>query len=543
MYCQNCGQKISGMEKFCPFCGTSIRTDTTGKKNSVKNSVPKRGLAGKIVIVLLIIVLFVAGGMVIRLFSGSDNSSEKAEIESGGFGNTEVPLDSENKENNPVADEPLEQLDDQEDDSYLALVRDEDGKYGYINEEGEEVIACQYDIAYGFCEDGSEMAAVGKENGVDAEGKTLYKWGYINRKGKLVIPMQYDAVSRYDLVDTPLLPVAKQMGTNANGKPDLIWAFIDKKGNAITEFEYVDRWDSYGYHAEVSETGLISVIRKAGEDMREYGVINKKGEVIIPFGKYKDIFIDNSGLISVEKQMDVDEDGKPIYKWGCIDEKENIIIPFEYEDIDYSSESGLFAVQKMNAYGELKYGYIDEKGQECIPFQFEKAYSFQNGLAAVYERGEFFDYLGFINEQGKLVIPFQYPLSYGYFDENQRCIIWSTNENNEGEYEDKYGLINSQGDEILPIQYAGIFRLSLRLYGFKDGEQYGCIDSNGKIIMPVQYDMMKEAGSNGWIVVGMNDGKYDQDTDRYRCQYMDENGNVMLQLPEKYIYAEGFTKS
>ncbi|MGN0250034.1 MAG: WG repeat-containing protein [Oliverpabstia sp.] len=83
----------------------------------------------------------------------------------------------------------------------------------------------------------------------------------------------------------------------------------------------------------------------------------------------------------------------------------------------------------------------------------------------------------------------------------------------------------------------------MELYGFKDGEHYGCIDCDGKIIIPVKYDMMEKAGSNGWIVAGTYNGKYDEDTDEYRCQYMDENGNVMLQLPEKYIYAEGFTKS
>ncbi|MGN0324121.1 MAG: WG repeat-containing protein [Oliverpabstia sp.] len=544
MYCQNCGQKISGMEKFCPFCGTSIRTDTTGKKNSVKKSVPKRGLAGKIVIVLLIIVLFVAGGIVIRLFSGSDKSSEKAEIESGGFGNTEAPLDSENKENNPVADEPSEQLDEQEDDSYLALVRDEDGKYGYINEEGEEVIACQYDIAYGFCEDGSEMAAVGKENGVDAEGNVLYKWGYIDRKGTVVIPMKYDAVRTEGVASCPVLAVAKQIGTDSFGNPVLRWGFVDKKGNIISECKYIDDMLLYKLNANISKTGLMRVAIQTDDDEEgshklKYGVINIKGEEVIPFGKYEhiDFSISDNGLIAVENLVGADEEA--LHRWGCIDEKGNVIIPFEYDDIGVFSENGLCAVQKTNGRGELKYGYINEQGKECIPFEFEYAGTFQNGLAAVKDES---DHLGFINEQGNLVVPYKYwGLSSG-FNQKERAIVQQREEDSEGNFVVNEGMINAKGDEVLPCQYSDISLLSLDLYRIQNGEKCGCVDYDGKLILPVQYDML-EAGSNGWIVVGTYDGKYDEDTDRYRCQYMDANGNVMLQLPEKYIYAEGFTKS
>lgn len=72
-------------------------------------------------------------------------------------------------------------------------------------------------------------------------------------------------------------------------------------------------------------------------------------------------------------------------------------------------------------------------------------------------------------------------------------------------------------------------------------KQYGCMNQNGEVVIPVQYDMIN-GGHNGWIVVGYSNGKYDEYTDTYELHYIDEKGNTVLKLPEKYIQAEGFMK-
>lgn len=58
------------------------------------------------------------------------------------------------------------------------------GKYGYIDETGKEVISCRYDAAYAF----SEGLARVKLNG---------KWGLIDKAGKEVIPCRYDDYGLY----------------------------------------------------------------------------------------------------------------------------------------------------------------------------------------------------------------------------------------------------------------------------------------------------------------------------------------------------------
>lgn len=54
-----------------------------------------------------------------------------------------------------------------------------DGKYGYLDPDGNLVIPCQYDRA-GLFHDGRTFVAIGK------------KWGIIDRTGRAVLPIEYD---------------------------------------------------------------------------------------------------------------------------------------------------------------------------------------------------------------------------------------------------------------------------------------------------------------------------------------------------------------
>ena len=64
----------------------------------------------------------------------------------------------------------------------LAIVKSANtGKYGFINKNGEEVIACQFD----------EYSGYGFENGYIAVSKDG-KWGYIDKSGNTIIPFVYD---------------------------------------------------------------------------------------------------------------------------------------------------------------------------------------------------------------------------------------------------------------------------------------------------------------------------------------------------------------
>lgn len=71
-------------------------------------------------------------------------------------------------------------------DNNLIMVRDNNGYYGYINSDGEEEIPCIYSDAYEF-DDGLAIVMNEEE-----------KWGVINTKGEVVADFQYDSVEEND---------------------------------------------------------------------------------------------------------------------------------------------------------------------------------------------------------------------------------------------------------------------------------------------------------------------------------------------------------
>ena len=86
------------------------------------------------------------------------------------------------------------------------------GKYGFIDKSGNEVIPCKYDYVQGF----HEGLALVKQN---------YKIGFIDKTGNQVIPCIYDVA--WEFLDG--LTRVKQ-----NNK----WGFVDKNGKLITPVKY-----------------------------------------------------------------------------------------------------------------------------------------------------------------------------------------------------------------------------------------------------------------------------------------------------------------
>ena len=498
MYCKNCGNEIQGTEKFCPKCGNKVESvmgiqSHPRKKKSVK----------KIVLLVFLVVILTGGAAGAGIYYYMQN-----------------------------------------DYLYLAVAKNQEGKYGYINEKGEEVIECQYDIAYGFGENG--LAAVGEKTGqVDGSGDDLYKWGFIDYKGKVVIPFMYDNVCEAGFKKDCPLAVAKQIDTDADGNPVLRWGFINDKGELVIGYKYgasyyrsdienYSSWSKTGLHKIEILTGLD----KTGRYVYDYAVINRKGEEIITAGEYKNVEVSNNGLIWAEKFMGMDEEGKGIYKWGAIDEKGNEMIAFRYDGIgqlEGADEDGLFPVAKMAGYNEegekiYKFGYINERGEEVIPFQFYLADGFYNGVACVINENL---NSGCINRKGEFIIPYQdgicLTVTHGVVAEPPVDSGLVRFRNSSGE-----GLINQSGEEIIPCEYMYVSRVTDKLYyAVKNVKGSDLYNKNGELLVHIEHGGIS-GGENGWIYVS--------DFENDKRQYMDEEGNIVLQLPEKYTDAEGFIK-
>ena len=266
------------------------------------------------------------------------------------------------------------------------------GKWGFMNTQGVEVIACQYSDALLFTD---HLAAVCKRG----------KYGYIDVKGNVVIPFQYQEARHFT---NGLAPVKK------GGK----WGFIDTNGAEVIPFVYVydaemEAYTKFGLPRIFSE-GLQPI---ANEDDTLVGCINVKGEVVVPFGKYQLIQPFSEGLAAVAN----DE-----VKWGFINTKGEEVIPCRF-NAAMPFAQGLAPV-KLDDFC----GFVNKEGKVVIPCIYDNVKNFTHGLAAVNNGGKW----GYVDAQGKEVIPTQYNVAFPF---------------NEGEvaqvsYKRVYGLIDKNGN-------------------------------------------------------------------------------------------------
>lgn len=306
------------------------------------------------------------------------------------------------------------------------------GKYGYIDKAGKEVIPLMYEYAWDFIEG---LAAVRIDG----------KCGYINKIGKIVIPPKYDFASefreglalvylngKYGYIDkrgTEVIPLEYGGASpfieglayvSIDTYPNSKYGYIDKTGREVIPFKYDFAWPFSDGLAPVCLDG-------------KWGYIDKTGREVIPL-RY------DSAWSFVEGLARVDLNGK----WGYIDRTGKEITPIIYEDVDDYAEDYILSINEGFALVELdgKYGYIDKTGKEVIPIKYDYAESFNEGLASVsigtYPNNKY----GYIDKRGREVIPFKYDIAWS-FREGLALV----------KLDGKYGYIDKTGKEVVPLIY------------------------------------------------------------------------------------------
>ncbi|MGH9877786.1 MAG: WG repeat-containing protein [Nitrososphaerales archaeon] len=181
------------------------------------------------------------------------------------------------------------------------------GKYGYYDTKGKEIIRPQFDKASGF----SEGLAIVKLNG---------KCGYIDKTGQITIPLQFDYVDDFS------------EGLAVVGIGDK-YGYIDRTGSTVIKLQY-DRGLRFF-------EGLAPV--KKGE---KTGYINHNGTMIItPQFDLAGEFSDGLAPVRVNNL------------WGYIDKAGNIVIEPRFDDAG-SFSKGIALIEIDN-----KIGYINK---ECL---------------------------------------------------------------------------------------------------------------------------------------------------------------------------------
>jgi hypothetical protein len=323
----------------------------------------------------------------------------------------------------------------------LAAVK-KDGKWGYIDTDGNVVIPFQYDVAYAFNEG---YAVVGIA--IDSYEEDDYDWetdeylgvvkynvcqmGFIDETGKLtyfIADSVYDRAAGDYLQNSPLRMDFSETSNDQKGSLVFYNGYIclpnednyflfDTTGKPVTvgESSYgalpgyqvtegviiTGYWDWAGTQAyfDMTTGQSFSVAEQNPEDEDSWVELR-------PF---------NQGLAPVAQCTTDWETGQITGLWGFVDRTGNWVIQPAYSDFMVSGmyttykvfgQTGLAMVQDTNG----KWGAIDKTGKTVIPFQYDNLYPYYFGLAAFSQNGKW----GYLDDKGNVAIPAQYVITSGF---------------------------------------------------------------------------------------------------------------------------------
>jgi len=233
-----------------------------------------------------------------------------------------------------------------------------------------------------------------------------------------------------------------------------------------------------------------SFVSKKNNDKIKNGVINTKGEKVVPIKFDEEFIFYKDGYFQIKKKTFIkkkaiyedrygyiDTTGKviinPIYKvarqiinnqliiktvnnkWSIINLKGEKVIPIEYDWIGYWHDN--LAVIKLNK----KWGYINKKNEPVIEMKYSFATDFEQGVAICKKNNKY----GIIDTLGNIISPFVYEKYkqivdvHGDFYEEK----YETNKRfsmEEGyiilKKNGKWGFLNINGETIIPFEFDNI---------------------------------------------------------------------------------------
>ena len=350
--------------------------------------------------------------------------------------------------------------------TYYAMAEDaNEYGYGFINRNGDVVIAPQYDYAYSFS-DGRARVFSGSISrwGSPDEGK----YGFIDQSGNLVINFIYDDATDF----SNGLSYVKR-----NGK----YGAIDADGNVVIDFRY-DYMSGLGDNVKA----FVGTLSDYGSPKNgSYDILTSDGTVKFSIKcqylySYDGYYEASNG----DKYAIVAEDGTMLteYKWDSLTAEGKDILGYKSGD---------------------KYGYIDTIGNVIIAAQYDSIGTFVDGKAIVMKNGKYY----LIDTSGNILQNYKSDyVSTSIVDGHTYAFEGSLTSYNVPD-SGKYYLMNLDGEYITPGYVKGDCysihdkKLTWRV---QDGTKWGVVDLQGNIVFPfTECDSLYYCGSD--YIIKKND--------------------------------------
>jgi len=339
------------------------------------------------------------------------------------------------------------------------------GKWGFMNRSGKEVIYCVYDSISVFSRDMITVSFHGESGVIDRKGN----WIITPRKGQIeLIDREYFLLhttkeTRFYKVPDELIYFTQYPIKNVDGylleKVDsgTFWQ-IDYDGVRIQESSIDDMYPIYK-----DSVYVINDRGKVGLRIR-----GRRDVYFSP--DYQELFPPSEGFMRVK----VDN------RYGFVDFDGKLRIAHRYE-LASDFKDGLAAVKILG-----KWGFINKQEEIVIQPLYESVSDFENGLARVEKDGLF----GLIDGSGELIEAIRFSM-IRKLETNHFLVI----ENG------LYGLMDENGEIIVSPKYEDIIDVGNgELIVAKNG-LYGIIETSGVSLLPARYKIIKyDSFSDSYLI-------------------------------------------
>jgi hypothetical protein len=345
---------------------------------------------------------------------------------------------------------------------YVLPDKNDHPQWGFINEEGDEVVAPQYAYVSNFSIK-NKVAYISRfeeEKKIDEKKKALAKiyYGLLDSLCTPIIDMQYRRIGTYG----PYFVVEK------DSTPVF---FYDSKGREILVNRTRPGDFSEGFAPYRNEQGKWGFIDTLGRSL---------GEPL-----YKKVRGFSDGLAAVILPSDT---------CAFINKQGTIAFVTDIPASGFDELLGDFSDNRCPIGNGKKYGYLDKKGNPVIPYVYLKTTRFSHGVATVIDVID--------NEQVYLVI-----------DEDQKPIVGHKDYksirayNRQGyahiqSHSQKWGIIDATGHKVIPPVYDAI-QDDQFVNGYvrvKKNDQLGLVNYKGEVVLETQYAVI-DTVSEGMVAV------------------------------------------
>jgi len=287
--------------------------------------------------------------------------------------------------------------------------------------------------------------------------------------------------------------------------PPTSWAvaYIDTLGKEIVRFDLkkylsIVQPNKPGSYALISlsqffpfSDGLTPI---RSQITGQYGYINKKLELAIPFG-FKNAQPFSNGLAAVENA-----DGN----WGFINTSGKLVIPYTYSLPPSRFMSDLAKVQSK----EGKFGFINKENAVVIQPKYEFATSFYKGYALA--RESYSLPIDLIDSAGSVIATFPKDLLYIDNSKTPPGIF--------GEEQSEYPFYTSPTLQQLVDEGKGIFQ---------KGISYGLMDNKGQVVLDFKYQHLSDLHKGKLFA---HYSGYVNNATKNQLGIIDDKGNWLIEI-------------